>query len=245
MVQSCVSVVREYTFIDFCWGRKSLRGATPSQRHDGERVVSRRVLVRSAVTFLLLSIAHCLFATAQTHAEVTVAMTSKGQFPSEAQPETFAHSRSEAANQAAQVPGAAFVLLEALQWRGKTAHQLGLPSSLWCADFMNFVFARFGSQGTKSRSARSYLTYGVLLDSPRVGAIAIFARGGRNSGHVGIVRGTDGEGNPIVVSGNHGNTVREATYPKGRVLGYVMPPEYVLQEMARHARQLAVNGARL
>ena len=54
--------------------------------------------------------------------------------------ETMARSRSDAAEAAAQVPGAAAVLLEALRWRGRTAKQLGLPSRLWCADFMNFVF---------------------------------------------------------------------------------------------------------
>ena len=176
-------------------------------------------------------------------AQVTMTAASTDQFSSEERTETFAHSRSEAADQAAQVPGAAFVLLEALRWRGKTAHELGLPSSQWCADFMNFVFEQYGSHGTKSRAARSYLSYGELLDSPRVGAIAIFARGAR-SGHVGIVRGTDGEGNPIIVSGNYAHAVREATYPKARVLGYVLPPDYVLKEMAQHARLLAVNGGK-
>ena len=48
---------------------------------------------------------------------------------------------------------------------------------------------------------------------------------GRNGGHVGIVRGTDGAGNIIVISGNHGNKVWESAYPKSRVLGYVIPPE--------------------
>ena len=58
-----------------------------------------------------------------------------------------------------------------------------------------------------------------------VGAIVVLARGGPNNGHVGIVRGTDGAGNIIVISGNHGNKVWEASYPKSRVLGYVIPPE--------------------
>lgn len=163
-------------------------------------------------------------------------------FTGEEHVEAFAHSRSEAAEPAGQVPGAAFVLLEALRWRGQTARQLGLPTSLWCADFMNFVFQRNGSRGTNSRQARSFLKFGEMLESPRVGAIAIFARGGRNSGHFGVVRGTDGEGNPIIVSGNYSNSVREAVYPKARVLGYVMPPDYVLKEMASHARAAAVTA---
>ena len=145
-------------------------------------------------------------------------------------------SRSDAADAAAQVPGASAVLLEALRWRGRSAAQLGLPAKLWCADFMNYVIKKSGAKGTQSRAARSFLEYGKRLDSPRVGAIVIFARKGPNTGHVGIVRGTDGQGNPIVISGNSGPTVRQQTYPKERVLAYVMPPDYVLDEIAKVAR---------
>ena len=42
--------------------------------------------------------------------------------------------------------------------------------------------------------------------------------------------------NPIVISGNAGPTVRQSTYPKERVLAYVMPPDYVLEEIAKVAR---------
>jgi uncharacterized protein (TIGR02594 family) len=150
--------------------------------------------------------------------------------------ETITRSRSDAAEAAAQVPGAAGVLLEALRWRGRTARQLGLPTQLWCADFMNFVLHKAGAKGTPSRAARSFLDFGRRLDGPRVGAIAIMYRKGPNNGHVGVVRGTDGQGNPIVVSGNHGKTVRESVYPKAKVMAYVMPPDYVLEEMAASAR---------
>jgi uncharacterized protein (TIGR02594 family) len=154
--------------------------------------------------------------------------------------ETIARSRTDAAEAAAQVPGAAGVLLEALRWRGRTAKQLGLPTQLWCADFMNFVLHKAGGKGTHSRAARSFLQFGKKLDGPRVGAIAIMYRKGPNNGHVGVVRGTDGQGNPIVVSGNHGNTVMQSVYPKAKVLAYVMPPDYVLEEMAAAARAAAL-----
>lgn len=154
--------------------------------------------------------------------------------------ETMSRSRAEAADQAAQVPGGASLLLEALRYRGANAKQLGLPAQLWCADFMNFVIKKAGgNKGTQSRAARSFLEFGKKLDGPRVGAIAILKRGGPQNGHVGIVRGTDGQGNPILVSGNHGPTVMQSVYPKERVLGYVMPPDYVLHEMAAAARKSA------
>jgi uncharacterized protein (TIGR02594 family) len=115
--------------------------------------------------------------------------------------------------------------LEALKWVGATSRQVGVPyPSLWCADFINFVLRRTGHPTTNSRAARSFLEYGKRIDSPRVGAIVVLSRG-VNNGHVGIVRGTDGAGNVIVISGNHGNKVWESPYPKSRVLGYVIPPE--------------------
>jgi uncharacterized protein (TIGR02594 family) len=129
------------------------------------------------------------------------------------------------AGPAATRSGESNPLLEALRWKGATAPQVGVPSDLWCADFMNFILGQTGQAGTGSRAARSFLKYGKPLDGPRVGAIVVFTRGSNGqSGHVGIVRGTDGDGNPIVISGNHGNKVSESMYKKEKVLGYFMPP---------------------
>ena len=154
--------------------------------------------------------------------------------------ETMARSRSDAAAIASSVPGAAAILLEALRHRGNNAKQLGLPTQLWCADFMNLVLRKAGAKGTNSRAARSFLNFGTKIEGPRVGAIVIFRRGGPLNGHVGIVRGTDGKGNPIVISGNSGRIVRESMYPKERVLGYMMPPQYVLDDIAKAARAEAL-----
>jgi len=115
--------------------------------------------------------------------------------------------------------------LEALKWIGASSRQVGVPyPELWCADFINFILRRTGHPTTNSRAAKSFLDYGKRIDQPRVGAIVVLTRG-KNGGHVGIVRGTDGAGNIIVISGNHGNKVWESPYPKSRVLGYVVPPE--------------------
>ena len=113
--------------------------------------------------------------------------------------------------------------LEALKWVGASSRQVGVPyPDLWCADFVNFVLRRTGYPTTNSRAAKSFLDYGKRIDSPRVGAIVVLTRG-RNGGHVGIVRGTDGNGNPIIVSGNYNHKVAEAVYPKARVIAYVVP----------------------
>lgn len=185
---------------------------------------------RLAVALFLVAAAFATAATAHATSQ------NKGdRFGNNEPLEQITRSRSDAAEAAAQVPGAGAVLLEALRWRGRTARQIGLPSQLWCADFMNFVLKRAGTSGTQSRAARSFLLYGKRLDGPRVGAIAVLYRK-RNGGHVGIVRGTDGKGNPILISGNHGPTVTQSVYPKERVMGYIMPPDYVLQDVAAAAR---------
>ena len=94
--------------------------------------------------------------------------------------------------------------------------------SLWCADFMNLVLSQSGMKSSKSSMARSFASYGTRLSGPQIGAIAVLSRGKRG-GHVGIVKGIDARGNPIIISGNHGRRVGEGTYPRNRVIAYVWP----------------------
>ncbi|MBJ7404851.1 MAG: TIGR02594 family protein [Bradyrhizobium sp.] len=94
--------------------------------------------------------------------------------------------------------------------------------SLWCARFMNMVLQKTGHQGTGSDMASSFARYGTRVSGPQVGAIAVMSRG-RRGGHVGIITGIDAQGNPIMISGNNGNRVREAPVSRGRIYAYVMP----------------------
>ena len=115
--------------------------------------------------------------------------------------------------------GGGGVVAEARRWIG------GNPtgrSSLWCGNFMNFVLERTGHQASPSNMARSFASYGQRISGPQVGAIAVMSRGARG-GHVGVVSGIDANGNPIIISGNHGHRVAESTYSRGRIYAYVMP----------------------
>ncbi len=94
--------------------------------------------------------------------------------------------------------------------------------SLWCARFMNMVLQHSGYRGTGSDMASSFAKYGQRVSGPQVGAIAVMSRG-RRGGHVGIITGIDAKGNPIMISGNNGNRVREAPISRGRIYAYVMP----------------------
>ncbi|HEX2631767.1 MAG TPA: TIGR02594 family protein [Bradyrhizobium sp.] len=95
-------------------------------------------------------------------------------------------------------------------------------ASLWCARFMNMVLQHTGHRGTGSDMARSFASYGHRISGPRVGAIAVMSRRG-GGGHVGVISGIDARGNPILVSGNNGNRVREAPVSRGQIYAYVMP----------------------
>jgi uncharacterized protein (TIGR02594 family) len=109
--------------------------------------------------------------------------------------------------------------------------------ALWCATFMNMVLNKLCDKGTQSDAARSFVDYGRKIPGPKVGAIAVLTRG-PNGGHVGVVSGVDKHGNPIIVSGNHGHRVGVGTYPRSRVIAYVLPtPREFKRAAARFSEQ--------
>lgn len=115
--------------------------------------------------------------------------------------------------------GSSNVVAEARRYIGGNPTSRG---SLWCARFMNLVLQHSGYRGTGSDMASSFAHYGQRVSGPQVGAIAVMSRG-HGGGHVGIITGIDASGNPIMISGNNGNRVREAPISRGRIYAYVMP----------------------
>lgn len=95
---------------------------------------------------------------------------------------------------------------------GSSANQLGLPSRLWCADFMNMLV------GGDDRRAISYKTRGSPAAHGCINCIAITKRKGGQ--HVGVVSGYDEAGNPIIISGNHNRKVGVGVYARNRVIAY-------------------------
>jgi uncharacterized protein (TIGR02594 family) len=114
--------------------------------------------------------------------------------------------------------GSSDLVAEARRYIGGNPTSRG---SLWCARFMNMVLARSGHRGTGSDAASSFAHYGERISGPQIGAIAVMSR--RGGGHVGIITGIDASGNPIMISGNNRNRVREAPVSRGRIYAYVMP----------------------
>jgi uncharacterized protein (TIGR02594 family) len=102
----------------------------------------------------------------------------------------------------------------------------------WCASFACFCLQLSGHPHTRSARARSFLDYGVGLDFPAYGAIAVFKRGGANQpgpdnhtaqGHVGFLVGDASSDEMLVLGGNQGDRVCIRPYPTRRLLGIRWP----------------------
>ena len=100
----------------------------------------------------------------------------------------------------------------ASKFMGQTSFQLGLPSRLWCADFMNMLV------GGEDRRAVSFAHRGKPAPYGCTNCVAVTSRKG--GGHVGVVSGYDVKGNPIIISGNHNRKVGVGVYAKRRVIAY-------------------------
>ncbi len=157
---------------------------------------------------------HQLTVAKQVRSEpAVVAIRTRGFVESSAVPNTGGVTFEDVA------PSESGLVAEARRYLGGNPTDRG---SLWCARFMNMVLQHTGHRGTGSDMANSFASYGTRVSGPQVGAIAVMSRG-RSGGHVGIITGIDASGNPIMISGNNGNRVKEAPISRGRIYAYVLP----------------------
>jgi len=95
------------------------------------------------------------------------------------------------------------------------------PDSVpWCASFVCWCFEKAGMRHTRSKSARSYLTWGIPLDKPQMGCVVVLKRGTPPSGHVGFWAGPE-----RILGGNQSNAVSVKDYDESDVLSYRWPKE--------------------
>ena len=94
----------------------------------------------------------------------------------------------------------------------------------WCGALCARSFDEAGYTYPKNyASARAWLDWGLELEQPELGCIAVFARKG--GGHVGFVVGRDERGYLLVLGGNQGDAVSIAPFSTDRLLGYRWPVE--------------------
>lgn len=89
---------------------------------------------------------------------------------------------------------------------------------VWCGRFMAMIAPNAAARLRNPNVARDWAA--LPHTSPHVGAIAVLSRG-RRGGHIGVVSGFKANGDPIIVSGNHGHLVGEGGYPRRRVIAWV------------------------
>ena len=97
-------------------------------------------------------------------------------------------------------------------------------TTAWCAAFVDAVLGAGGSKGTGKLNARSYLAWGVPVDTPAVGDVVVLQLGSgvENDwrGHVGFYMGINADGTIRVLGGNQGDSVSEDDFDANKVLGF-------------------------
>lgn len=97
----------------------------------------------------------------------------------------------------------------------------------WCASFVCWCLEQAGIESTDSAWAKDFLNWGVEIEDPEIGCLAIFHRGSRNQfGHVGIFMGMR-KGKIMLLNGNVGNKVCISYYSKAKLIGFRQPPKGV------------------
>jgi uncharacterized protein (TIGR02594 family) len=117
-----------------------------------------------------------------------------------------------------------------IEYLNTTGYQANNDETSWCSAFVNWCMLKARQRGTNNAAARSWLTYGQALGSPRPGCIVVLWRESPSSwkGHVGLFEGFDVGNRVRLLGGNQGggvgwDEVCVANFPQERVLGYRWP----------------------
>jgi uncharacterized protein (TIGR02594 family) len=105
--------------------------------------------------------------------------------------------------------------------------ELQTDETSWCAAFVGTCLQRAGYVSTGSPVARSYESWGRVLNKPIVGCVVVFKNPKSSwQGHVGFYVGEDATG-IYVLGGNQGNAVNVRRYPRKsaslELIGYRWP----------------------
>lgn len=98
----------------------------------------------------------------------------------------------------------------------------------WCSAFVNWCFHRARLMGTDSARARSWLDWGVPLQRPVIGCVAVLQRPARgpDAGHVALWWSHRNPQECWLYGGNQDNTVGLKAYPRIDILGFRWPSDF-------------------
>ena len=120
-----------------------------------------------------------------------------------------------------EIPGAAHEPQILKWWKAIRRGGIKTDEVPWCAAFVGGCLEAVGIISSRYESAKSYLDWGIKLEFPIEGCIAVFTRTG--GGHVGFVVGQDQRGRLLVLGGNQGDKVSIAPFDPSRVTGFRWP----------------------
>lgn len=92
----------------------------------------------------------------------------------------------------------------------------------WCSAFTCWVFEKCLIPSTKSAAARSWASWGLKLDEPKLGCVVVLKSGWPWSGHVGLYLDHDSSF-VYLIGGNQGDKVSIRIFKKDRVLAFRWP----------------------
>jgi uncharacterized protein (TIGR02594 family) len=128
----------------------------------------------------------------------------------------MAVAREELGRQVAELPGTASnPRIE--DYHATTGGGAAPDSVAWCSSFVNFCVAQAGGQGTRSKAARSWMTWGRDAGAFEPGCIVVLSRGAAPKGHVGFFAGFDGDRIQLL-GGNQGDRISIASFDRSRVI---------------------------
>jgi len=112
-----------------------------------------------------------------------------------------------------------------LEYHAATKLKATSDEVAWCSSFCNWVMQQAGIEGTGSAAARSWLSWGVELERPRVGCIVVLKRGDNPAqGHVALwLSGHEFNGYMRVLGGNQSGRVCVSRYLESRLISYRWP----------------------
>jgi uncharacterized protein (TIGR02594 family) len=113
-----------------------------------------------------------------------------------------------------------------IQYDSATSLKAQTDEVPWCSAFACWCMEQAGIASTRNAMARSWLTWvgGDVIQVPRIGAIAVFARGvpSSNQGHVGFYL-AQRSGKVALLAGNQGDAVSVEWARQDHLLGYRWP----------------------
>jgi uncharacterized protein (TIGR02594 family) len=138
------------------------------------------------------------------------------------EPVWLAHARQHLGLR--EIPGPKHNPLILAMWRAIKRGGIRDDETAWCAAFVGWCLEVHGIRSSRFESARSYLSWGVPLAGPVVGAVCVLGRPGHaGAGHVFFVTGMTAAGDIVGIGGNQRNAVAEDRFSAERVQGYRWP----------------------